>query len=142
MYLNMKRKFEDRDTKSFQRELEELDAQLTEAVNDVINCTSTELQKRSEALMLAKDNRIAAADRFRVLQMKNITQLYQYDVEDAEAVFKVSTDILNTALHYYCVLVFITLSFVCRIFNSEALRNYKKIFFKTVALPLRRDDCR
>lgn len=47
------------------------------------------LLRNYEALQRAKDKKIAEADRIRKLQIKNIHQLYEYEVEDANALFNV-----------------------------------------------------
>jgi hypothetical protein len=48
-----------------------------------------ELERRSVALQKAKDKKIASCDRHRKLQIRNINQLFEYDVEDANAIYEV-----------------------------------------------------
>ena len=48
-----------------------------------------ELERRATALQKARDRKIASCDRHRKLQIRNINQIYEYEVEDANAIFRV-----------------------------------------------------
>lgn len=48
-----------------------------------------ELERRSVALQKAKDKKVASCDRQRKLQIRNINQLFEYEIEDANAIYEV-----------------------------------------------------
>jgi hypothetical protein len=52
--------------------------------------THPEWVRKSDALQRVKDRRIFAAERFKQMQIDNIQGLYEYEVREAEASFKVS----------------------------------------------------
>jgi hypothetical protein len=70
-------------------------------INLDIHQTNT-LSKRIQSLQNIKEKKIAAADRHRKLQIKNINELYEYEVQDAEAFFQV-----NIYIYIYILLLFI-----------------------------------
>lgn len=63
---------------------------IAKAIDDVKNGSFSELQKRSLALDRMKEKQIAAADRHRKQQILNINQMFEYEVEDAKAIYNVS----------------------------------------------------
>jgi len=58
------------------------------AVAKVRNGTYQELARLAEGLTRIKEKKIAAADKHRKLQIKNINDLYEYEVSDASARYK------------------------------------------------------
>jgi hypothetical protein len=66
----------------------DLDADLEEAVSRIRAGSYSELLRQSESLNRVKEKKIAAADKHRKLQIKNINDLYEYEVLDATARFK------------------------------------------------------
>lgn len=74
--------------------LQSIDAEVDAAIATIKEGTHTELVKRAEALNRAKENKIAAADRHRKMQIKNINAQYEYEVEDAGALYNVSSKAL------------------------------------------------
>jgi len=54
--------------------------------------THPDFKLREEALRKVKDRRIFAADRFKQMQIDNIKGLYDYEVLEAEAAFKVGVE--------------------------------------------------
>jgi len=58
------------------------------AVAKVRNGTYQELARLAEGLARIKEKKIAAADKHRKLQIKNINDLYEYEVSDASARYK------------------------------------------------------
>jgi hypothetical protein len=61
-----------------------------------------ELQQRSVALARQRDKRIAAADRFKKLQIKAIHELFEYEKQDAAAQYEVMCHchVLIPRLHF------------------------------------------
>jgi hypothetical protein len=57
-------------------------------IEDIKNGKNIEMIKRAQALQRIKERTIAAADRHKKLQMKNISELYDYEVADAEAQYQ------------------------------------------------------
>ncbi len=91
-----KRKF-DSDTANSRSDMAENDDTLSGIDGDIDNAvlrvkdgTHLELQKRAESLRKAKENKMASADRHRKMQIKNINLLYEYELEDANALYNVS----------------------------------------------------
>ena len=66
----------------------DLDADLEEAVSRIRAGSYSELLRQSESLTRVKEKKIAAADKHRKLQIKNINDLFEYEVLDATARFK------------------------------------------------------
>ena len=66
----------------------DLDAYLEEAVLRIRSGSYTELLRQSESLNRVKEKKIAAADKHRKLQIKNINDLFEYEVLDATARYK------------------------------------------------------
>lgn len=58
-------------------------------IAQVKNGLHAELERRSIALQKARDRRIVSCDKHRRAQIRNINQLYEYEVEDANAIYKV-----------------------------------------------------
>lgn len=79
--------------------LDDIDDKYDNLKKLILEGSHDEILRRSLALEKAKELRIAAADKHRKLQIKNINELYEYEVEDASAIYKV-------------------ISFTCNIFNS------------------------
>eukprot|EP01039_Chlorochromonas_danica_P000908 gene907-990_t len=65
----------------------DLDAEIDKAIAKVKDGSHSELLLRVQGLEVEKEKQIAAADRHRKLQIKNINQLYDYEVEDAQALY-------------------------------------------------------
>jgi hypothetical protein len=63
----------------------DLDAYLEEAVLRIRTGSYAELLRQSESLNRVKEKKIAAADKHRKLQIKNINDLFEYEVLDATA---------------------------------------------------------
>jgi len=63
-----------------------------DSIDDIIegikNGKNIEMIKRAQALQRIKERSIAAADRHKKLQIKNISELYDYEVADAEAQYQ------------------------------------------------------
>jgi hypothetical protein len=51
--------------------------------------THPEYSRKSDALQRVRDRRVFAAERFKQMQMDNIQGLYEYEVLEAEASYKV-----------------------------------------------------
>ena len=62
-----------------------IDADYDAAVAKINSGTYTELTRISDGLLRLKDKKIAAADKHRKLQIKNINDLHDYEVQDAIA---------------------------------------------------------
>jgi hypothetical protein len=60
------------------------DINIDQIIDDIKNGKSIEMMKRATALLRIKERTIAAADRHKKLQMKNISELYDYEIADAE----------------------------------------------------------
>ena len=73
--------------------LQTIEAEVDAAIASIKEGTHKELLKRAEALNRAKENKIAAADRHRKMQIKNINAQYEYEVEDAGSLYNVSYSI-------------------------------------------------
>lgn len=58
-------------------------------IHNIRNGNNPDLNRRAAALDKLKEKHIASADRHRKLQIKNINQLYEFEVEDAEALYAV-----------------------------------------------------
>jgi Fic family protein len=58
-------------------------------LRDVKDGRHADLKIRAEALEKLKEKHIAAADRNRKSQIKNINQLYEYEVENAHTLYQV-----------------------------------------------------
>jgi hypothetical protein len=69
-------------TQSIEREIEQ-------AISDIKSGKHPELQQNLEALERVKQKKIEASDRHRKMQIKNINALFDYEVEDANALYKV-----------------------------------------------------
>ncbi len=69
----------------------DVDVEVDSAIFKVKQGSHSELLLRAQALEHEKGKQIAAADRHRQLQIANINQLYEYEVEDANALYNVST---------------------------------------------------
>ena len=65
-----------------------IDADFEAAVGKIRNGSYRELARLSEGLNRVKEKKIAAADKHRKLQIKNINDLYEYEVSDATARYK------------------------------------------------------
>ncbi len=61
-------------------------AQQTEKIR---NGTHTELLRRKESLVRGMEKRIAIADRFRKLQLRNVNQLHDFEIDEAKSAFQV-----------------------------------------------------
>ncbi len=72
-----------------------IDEEIDDAIAKVRQGTHAELEKRAEALHRAKENKMAAADRHRKMQIKNINLLYEYELEDAGALYNVTSFVLS-----------------------------------------------
>jgi hypothetical protein len=61
------------------------------------------------ALQKALEKRIAAADRFRKLQIQNANNLYDYEIAESKAVYEVQfgTRAVTSAIMVYCYIVLI-----------------------------------
>lgn len=70
--------------------LSSIDDEIESAIAKVKEGSHVELSKRSDALKRAKENKMATADRHRKMQIKNINLLYEYELEDANALYNVS----------------------------------------------------
>lgn len=57
---------------------------IDQIIDDIKSGKCIEMMKRASALLRIKERTIAAADRHKKLQMKNISELYDYEVADAE----------------------------------------------------------
>ncbi len=68
----------------------EIRKQLEESINAVMNLSHTEISKRMVVFNKVKEKKIAAADRHRKLQIRNINELYEYEVQETEAIFQKS----------------------------------------------------
>ncbi len=66
-----------------------IDHEINVTVTKVKEGTHLELEKRAVALRRAKENKMASADRHRKMQIKNINLLYEYELEDANALYNV-----------------------------------------------------
>ena len=71
--------------------ISKIEQDLQEAIFAVKDGTHAEVAKRSNNLLRIKDKRVATADRHRKLQIKNINELYDYEVQDSEALFQVQS---------------------------------------------------
>lgn len=58
-------------------------------MNERTTGTHPEYTKKSDALERVRDRRVFAAERFKQMQMDNIQGLYEYEVLEAEASYKV-----------------------------------------------------
>ena len=58
-------------------------------ITQIRNGLHGELERRSTSLQKAKDRRIASCDRHRKMQIKNVNQMFEYEVEDANSIYKV-----------------------------------------------------
>lgn len=81
--------------------LQSIEAEVEAAIASVKDGSHAELVKRAEALNRAKENKIAAADRHRKMQIKNITAQYEYEVEDASSLYNVSLLSCVVKMRYY-----------------------------------------
>ena len=70
--------------------INKIEQDLQDAILAVKEGSHGEVSKRSNNLLRTKDKRIATADRHRKLQIKNINELYDYEVQDSEALFQVT----------------------------------------------------
>lgn len=68
----------------------EIRKQLEESITAVMNLSHAEVSKRVAVFNKVKDKRVAAADRHRKLQIRNINELYDYEVQETEAIFQKS----------------------------------------------------
>ena len=68
----------------------EIRKQLEESINAVMNLSHAEISKRVVVFNKVKEKKIAAADRHRKLQIRNINELYEYEVQETEAIFQKS----------------------------------------------------
>ena len=75
------------------------DNNIDQIINDIKTGKSIEMMKRASALMRVKERTIAAADRHKKLQIKNISELYDYEIADAEGILHVH--IFSLSLYYY-----------------------------------------
>ncbi len=70
--------------------LQSIESDIVNAISKIKDGSHTELQSKAHALNRAKENKMAAADRHRKMQIKNINLQYEYDLEDANALYNVS----------------------------------------------------
>ena len=68
-----------------------IEKDLETSIAAVANGSHTEISRRSAALIKARDKKKAASDRHRKLQIKNINELYDFELQEADAIFQVST---------------------------------------------------
>lgn len=71
------------------------DNDIDQIINDIKTGKSIEMMKRASALMRVKERTIAAADRHKKLQIKNISELYDYEIADAEGILYVHILIIS-----------------------------------------------
>lgn len=71
--------------------LSSIDDEIESAIAKIKEGSHIELAKRSDALRRAKESKVATADRHRKMQIKNINLLYEYELEDASALYNVSS---------------------------------------------------
>ena len=57
--------------------------------------THPEFSRKSDALQRVRDRRVFAAERFKQMQIDNIQGLYEYEVLEAEAAYKVGGWVLG-----------------------------------------------
>lgn len=67
-----------------------IDREIDKEIAEIRNGTHPNLVLGAKALEEAKQKKIDASDRHRKMQIKNINALYEYEVEDATALFNVS----------------------------------------------------
>jgi hypothetical protein len=66
-----------------------IDGEITREMQTIKEGTHASLVFSLESLQRANERKVEAADRHRKMQIKNINALYEYEVEDAAALFKV-----------------------------------------------------
>lgn len=73
------------------RKAEDISGQIKEVEQDLVDCTAAlksgtypELMRINDSLLRAKERREAMADKHRKLQIKNINELYEYELRDIE----------------------------------------------------------
>lgn len=66
-----------------------MEEQVEQAIAQVKAGSHAHLLRRAQALQGEKDKLLSAADRHRKQQIKNINQLYEYELEDAQALYQV-----------------------------------------------------
>jgi hypothetical protein len=99
LYLDSKRKAEEKQADSSASKISvvsdgelmdmNVDEEIDKAIRKIREGSHEELQQRAYALEQEKQKHIAAADRHRQDQIKNINQLFEYEVEDAQALYNV-----------------------------------------------------
>ena len=80
------------------------DNNIDQIINDIKTGKNIEMMKRASALMRVKERTIAAADRHKKLQIKNISELYDYEIADAEGILYVHILIISlyiTIIYYF-----------------------------------------
>lgn len=65
------------------------DFDLAEHTKSIRSGTHSEFLKRKEALVFEMEKKIAIADRYRKLQIKNINDLYDFELEEIKSRFQV-----------------------------------------------------
>lgn len=70
--------------------VEDVEHELERSIADVTKGHHPEICKRSNSLLKIKEKKIMASDRHRKLQIKNINELHDYEVQDAEALYQKS----------------------------------------------------
>lgn len=68
----------------------EIRKQLEDSINAAMNLSHAEISKRVVVFNKVREKKIAAADRHRKLQIRNINELYEYEVQETEAIFQKS----------------------------------------------------
>ncbi len=91
-FAGSKRKLQDDSWLSVSEEVlnGDLDAHFASLIEQVQTGNHVELRRRNVALERLKEKHIAACDRHRREQIKNINQLYEYEIEDAKAQYQVT----------------------------------------------------
>jgi hypothetical protein len=69
---------------------EEMLAQVLEQIDQVRTGTHIDIARKKEQLGSDMERKIAASDRYRKLQIKNINELYDFEIEEAKTRFEVS----------------------------------------------------
>lgn len=85
---------EENETESITTDIDEninaaIDKEIEKEIAEIKAGRHPNLLQATESLEHAKEKKIHAADRHRKMQIKNINALYEYEVEDANALYKV-----------------------------------------------------
>ena len=67
----------------------DIETEMNGLIQEIRNGSHPELLRRGVSLQQLREKQIASCERHRKEQIKNINQLYDYEVEDANALFEV-----------------------------------------------------